>query len=104
MITTNFYNTDPKEIDKYSREIFGKPVCLTCHIQLVEAYQNIKSYYLNMAKQEKKQEAIEVELTLKKEFIGSTYSNGSVSVFLSDLTLDEAKKVLTRAEILTHFE
>jgi hypothetical protein len=53
----------------------------------------------------KQKEVIETsELKLKKEFEGSTYSNGKISVDLSAITPAEAKKLFSSEEIKTYFE
>lgn len=99
----SFYNTPKEWIVSESKRIFGIDVCPTCHSQLVKAYNNLKVYNLNdMAKK-----VVEVEtsdLKLKKEFEGSTYSNGKISVDLSAITPEEAKKLFSSEEIKTYFE
>ena len=98
----SFYNTSKEWIVSESKKVFGIDVCPTCHSQLVKAYNNLKVYNLNdMAKKE----VIETsELKLKKEFEGSTYSNGKISVDLSAITPAEAKKLFSSEEIKTYFE
>jgi cytochrome c1 len=98
----SFYNTPKEWIVSESKKIFGIDVCPNCHSQLVKAYNNLKVYNLNdMAKKE----VIETsELKLKKEFEGSTYSNGKISVDLSAITPAEAKKLFSSEEIKTYFE
>jgi hypothetical protein len=105
VLTTNFYQTDKAFIVSETKRIFDVDICPTCSGQLMKAYQNLKTYYKNeMAK--KKNDIVEVETTfkLKKEFEGSTYSNGKISILLSDLNEESAKLLLTEKEIKQYFE
>jgi cytochrome c1 len=98
----SFYTTSKEWIVQESKRIFGIDVCPTCHSQLVKAYNNLKVHNLNnMAKKEIVETS---ELKLKKEFEGSTYSNGKISVDLSAITPAEAKKLFSSEEIKTYFE
>jgi cytochrome c1 len=98
----SFYTTSKEWIVSESKRIFNVDVCPTCHSQLVKAYNNLRTYNLNnMAKKEIVETS---ELKLKKEFEGSTYSNGKISVDLSAITPTEAKKLFSSEEIKTYFE
>jgi hypothetical protein len=104
---TNYYDTDPKWIVAESKRIFNIDICPTCSGQLIKAFQNLKTYYSNQEMAKKKEEKpIEEksEFKLKKEFEGSTYSNGKISILLSELTHENAIKLLTDSEIKTYFE
>lgn len=103
MQITNYYNTDPKWIVSESKKLFNKDICPTCSGQLIKAFQDLKTYYLNDMAKKKEVEKISV-LKLKKEFEGSTYANGKTSVLLSELTPEKAIKLLTESEINTYFE
>jgi len=98
----SFYTTSKEWIVSESKRIFNVDVCPTCHSQLVKAYNNLRTYNLNnMAKKEIVETS---DLKLKKEFEGSTYSNGKISVDLSAITPAEAKKLFSSEEIKTYFE
>ena len=71
----------------------------------MKAYQNLKTYYKNeMAKSKKEVVENESNFKLKKEFEGSTYSNGKINILLSDLSEETAKQILTEKEIKLYFE
>jgi cytochrome c1 len=98
----SFYTTPKEWIVSESKRIFNVDVCPTCHSQLVKAYNNLRTYNLNnMAKKEIAETS---DLKLKKEFEGSTYSNGKINVDLSAITPTEAKKLFSSEEIKTYFE
>lgn len=105
MLTTNFYQTDKAFIVSETKRIFDLDICPTCSGQLIKAYQNLKTYYKNeMAKSKKEVVENESSFKLKKEFEGSTYSNGKINILLSDLSEETAKQILTEKEIKLYFE
>jgi hypothetical protein len=99
-ITDSFYTTKPADIVSEHERIFGVKVCATCTNQLIKAYQNLKTYYKNdMVKK-----VIKEGLQLRKEFEGNTYSNGKISVILSDVLQEDITKIFTKEEINIYFE
>ena len=105
MLTTNFYQTDKAFIVSETKRIFDLDICPTCSGQLMKAYQNLKTYYKNeMAKSKKEVTGVDSSFKLKKEFEGSTYSNGKINILLSDLSEETAKQILTEKEIKLYFE
>jgi hypothetical protein len=109
-----FYETDKDFIISESKKIFGIDVCPTCHGQIVNAYNRLKTYYLNeeqMAKKKQEENISENEIpstkktyTIKKAFLNSVVVKQNKKIVLGHVPSNKVKELFTEKEIALYFE
>jgi hypothetical protein len=93
-IAATFYETDKAVIVAEAKRLLGIDVCPTCHGQLVKAYQNLKTYHMNNTNTNTNR-----KYTPKPEHVGGTFTNGVISLSISDATDADIEKHLTASQI-----
>jgi DNA-directed RNA polymerase subunit M/transcription elongation factor TFIIS len=109
-----FYDTDNEFIISESKKIFGIDVCPTCHGQIVNAYNRLKTYYLNeeqMAKKKQEENISDNETlqsknnyTVKKAFLNSVVIRQNKKIILGHVPSDKVETLFTEKEIALYFE
>jgi hypothetical protein len=89
-----FYETDNDWIVSETKRLFGIDVCGTCHGQLINAFNKLRTYYMNLEMENKKR-----KYTPKPEHVGGMFTNGIFALNISDATDEVIEQLLTTEQI-----